>query len=87
VAGVPGRGPTRPASRAGRPGHRRRLHGREGEYDAGGVGQRAAQSPIATAWEAEVVSARAQLRQDRAASRGRGPGRVRPRRGPRKPRD
>jgi hypothetical protein len=41
---------------------------------------------IAAAWEDEVVSARAQLQQDRAALEGRGPGRVRPRRGPRKPR-
>jgi hypothetical protein len=38
---------------------------------------------IVAVWEAEVISARAQLQRP---SRGRGPGRVRPRRRPRKPR-
>jgi hypothetical protein len=39
---------------------------------------------VTAAWEAEVASARAQLQQDRAALEGRGPGRVRPRRRPRR---
>jgi hypothetical protein len=41
---------------------------------------------VAASWEAEVASARAQLQQDRATLEGRGPGRVRPRRRPRRPR-
>jgi hypothetical protein len=41
---------------------------------------------VATEWEAEVASARAQLQQDHATLEGRGPGRVRLRRGPRKSR-
>jgi hypothetical protein len=41
---------------------------------------------VATEWEAEVASARAQLQQDRATLEGGRPGRVRLRRGPRKSR-
>jgi chromosome segregation ATPase len=39
---------------------------------------------VAAAWQAEVASSRAQLQQDRAALEGREPGRVRPRRRPRR---
>jgi hypothetical protein len=39
---------------------------------------------VTAVWEAEVASARAQLQQDRAALEGRGPGRVRLRRRPRR---
>jgi predicted nucleic acid-binding Zn-ribbon protein len=39
---------------------------------------------VAVEWEAEVVSARAQLQRDRAASRDCRPGKARPRRGPRR---
>jgi hypothetical protein len=41
---------------------------------------------VTVEWEAEVASTRAQLQQDHAVSRGRGAGRVRPRRMPRRSR-
>jgi hypothetical protein len=94
VAGVPGGGLAGPASRAGRPGCGRRpafervkaalvdrdeaLH--KAREDLAGA------RTVAAEWEAEVASTRAQLHKTVRPSRGHRPGRVRPRRRPRRPR-